>query len=146
MTEHPTHRHTEGKIDETNFAHHIVTPKTYIIVISILLVLTWLTVVVAYMNFGGLWNLVIALGLATVKATLVVLWFMHVKYSGRLIQVVIFTTLMFFALLLFGVLMDVWTRYDSNPTGYATPSTPEPTYVQRDQAGVEPGGEPRVDH
>lgn len=147
MTDQPTSRHTEDKIDETHFAHHIVMPKTYIIVVLILFVLTWLTVEVAYVNFKGLWNLVIALGLATVKATIVALWFMHVRYSGRLIHITIFATLLFFFLLLFGTLADFWTRGDSvQHADYIGPKIPEPSYIQRQGAAVEPGGETAISH
>lgn len=103
-------RHTENKVDETHAAHHIVSSGIYLTSFLVLLVLTVLTVVVAYFNFGGLWNLVIALGIATLKALIVVLWFMHVRYSGRLIQLTIVASLLFFGLLIFGTLMDVWTR------------------------------------
>lgn len=103
-------RHNEQAIDSTHHAHHIVPVKVYWIVITILMFLTALTVWVAFRNFGGLWNLVIALGLATIKATIVALWFMHVKYSGRLVQLTIVASLIFLLLMLFGVLMDVWTR------------------------------------
>jgi cytochrome c oxidase subunit 4 len=111
-------RHNENKVDETHAAHHIVSVGTYMTAFLVLLVLTVLTVVVAYFNFGGLWNLVIALGIATIKATVVTLWFMHVRYSGRLIQLSIATSLLFFALLIFGTLMDVWTRHNVTPSGY----------------------------
>lgn len=107
-----TMRHNENKVDETHAAHHIVSAGTYLTVLIVLLILTAATVLVAYHNFGGLWNLVIALGIATVKATVVALWFMHVRFSGRLIQLTIVTSLLFLALMIFGTLMDVWTRHN----------------------------------
>jgi cytochrome c oxidase subunit 4 len=55
---------------------------------------------------------VLALGIATVKATLVVLFFMHVKWSGRLIHITIGVSLMFFLLLITGTLMDQYTRHN----------------------------------
>ncbi len=111
-------RHTEETIDSTHAAHHIVSPATYAVVLGVLLVLTIATVLVAYVNFPGLWNLVIALGLATIKGTIVTMWFMHVKYSGKLIKIVIVTSLMFLMLMIFGTLMDVWTRDNVTPAGY----------------------------
>lgn len=123
-----TMRHSENAVDSTHAAHHIISAKTYLLVFMILLVLTVATVAVAYYNFGGLWNLVIALGIATVKATVVALYFMHVRYSGRLIQLVILTSLMFLALMIFGTLMDVWTRHDvtsaDHPTQYEYEKAP----------------------
>lgn len=110
--------HTEEKIDSTHAAHHVVSPVTYAIVLGFLMVLTIVTVVVAYVNFPGLWNLVIALGLATIKGTIVTMWFMHVKYSGKLIKIVIVTSLLFLVLMIFGTLMDVWTRDNVTPAGY----------------------------
>lgn len=117
-----TMRHTEDKIDETHHAHHIISVKTYTIVFIALLVLTVVTVAVAYYNFGGLINLVLALGIATCKAVLVALWFMHVRYSGRLIHVIIFASLLFLTLLIFGTLMDVYTRTTVTPGGYTEES------------------------
>jgi cytochrome c oxidase subunit IV len=138
-------RHTEDKIDSTHFAHHIVSPAVYVKVIIVLLILTIATVAVAYFDASKYWslaNLAIALGLATIKATIVALWFMHVKYSGKLIQIVIITSLMFFMLMLFGTLMDVWTRINVTPADYGSP---EPSFEQR--RGVHsPAGFDKVDH
>lgn len=117
-----TMRHTEDKVDVTHHAHHIVSAKTYTIVFIVLLILTVLTVAVAYYNFGGLINLVLALGIATVKATVVAMWFMHVRYSGRLVQLTIVASLLFLLLLIFGTLMDVWTRTTVTPAGYSEES------------------------
>lgn len=103
-------RHTENKIDSSHSGHHIVPAKVYVTVIIILAVLTVLTVEVAFYNMGGLINLIVALGLATIKATVVALYFMHVRHSGRLVQITIFSSLMFLALLIGGVLMDYYTR------------------------------------
>lgn len=118
-----TMRHNEQSVDVTHHAHHIVPVRVYVGIIIILMVLTYLTVKVAYVNLGGLWNLVVALGLATAKATIVALWFMHVRYSGKLVQLTIVTALLFLMLMIFGVLMDVWTRHNVTPAGYIM--TPE---------------------
>lgn len=111
-------RHSEQKIDTTDAAHHIVSVKVYTTVFITLLFLTVLTVWVAYYNFGGLINLILAMGIATVKALCVALWFMHVAYSGKLIRIVIVTSLLFLSLMIFGTLMDVWTRSNVTPGGY----------------------------
>ena len=63
--------------------HHIVSPKVYVIVFFALLVGTAATVWASYVDLG-LWNPIIALAIACTKATLVVLFFMHVKYSTKL--------------------------------------------------------------
>jgi cytochrome c oxidase subunit 4 len=108
----PAHNpgHQDTALEDTHATHHIVSPVVYLVVVGILFVLTFLTIKLAYINFHGLWNLVIALGIATVKATLVILFFMHVKWSGRLIHITIGVSLMFFVLLISGTLMDQYTR------------------------------------
>lgn len=132
-----TMRHNQNKVDETHAANHIVSARTYLIVFIALLILTALTVAVAYYNFGGLWNLVIALGIATVKAVVVALWFMHVRFSGRLVQLTIITSLMFLSLLIFGTLMDVWTRHNVTPAEHL-----ENFEYNKVPFGVDMGGTP----
>jgi cytochrome c oxidase subunit 4 len=63
--------------------HRIVPVKTYVTIFALLMAFTAITVTAAYQDFGPL-NTVIALSIALVKATLVVLFFMHVKYGSRL--------------------------------------------------------------
>lgn len=79
--------------------NHIIPFEVYIKVLSALLVLTVITVAVAQVNFGA-WNAVIAMGIATVKAALVLLYFMHLKYDDK-IYPVIFLTGVFFLLVIF---------------------------------------------
>ncbi len=73
--------------------HHIVSPKVYLVVFFALLVGTALTVLASFFDLGewhiapGLtlfWNPVVALAIASTKMILVVLFFMHIKYSTRL--------------------------------------------------------------
>ena len=66
---------------------HVVPVKTYLTIFAALMIFTAITVAVAFVDLGPLNNLVM-LGIAVVKATLVVLFFMHVRYSTRLIPVV----------------------------------------------------------
>jgi len=63
---------------------HVVRPKTYYSVFSGLLVLLVATVGVAYLHLGEL-NIVAAMSIAVIKAVLIILYFMHVRYSPRLI-------------------------------------------------------------
>jgi len=95
------HEHTE----------HIVKPGTYVAIISTLLCLTGLTVYAAYVNLGK-FNIVVALAIGTLKATLVVLFFMHAKYSPRRTQLVILAGIFWLALLLFLTLGDYVSRVD----------------------------------
>ncbi len=65
----------------------VVSRKTYFAIFAVLVVLTLVTTEVAFFNFG-LMNPVIALTIAVIKATVVVLYFMHMKYSSRLTMIV----------------------------------------------------------
>ena len=62
---------------------HVVPMRTYLAIFAALMVGTAVTVLVAFQDLGPM-NTVVALTIAAVKALLVVLWFMHVKYSSRL--------------------------------------------------------------
>ena len=77
--------------------HHVVSIKTYLIVFAALMVLMILTVAVAFFDFG-IFNKGIALTIATTKAALVMLFFMHLRYSSKLVW--IFAGLGFFGLLI----------------------------------------------
>jgi cytochrome c oxidase subunit IV len=63
--------------------HPIIPPRTYFIIYVLLLVLLVLTVAVAYVHLNG-WSVVLALTIAIIKALLVILYFMHVRYSDWL--------------------------------------------------------------
>ena len=87
---------------------HIGLP-VYFGVFVALMVLTVITVVVAFYDFGA-WNDVIALGIATVKGALVVLFFMHVVHSSPLTKITLITAIFFFLILVAFVYADVFTR------------------------------------
>lgn len=67
--------------------HHIVPVKFYFVIFGVLMAFTAITVGVAFLDVGPL-NNVVMLAIAITKATLVVLYFMHVRYSTRLIPIV----------------------------------------------------------
>ena len=67
---------------------HILPLSVYIGVGSALFILTGITVGVAHIDLGGTWNLIIAMIVATIKATLVALFFMHLLYDNKLYAVV----------------------------------------------------------
>jgi cytochrome c oxidase subunit IV len=90
-------------------SEHIVPRKTYFAVFAALIVLTATTTAVSFLDLGP-WNTVVALGIAFLKATLVVLFFMHVKYSPRLTQVTIAGGLFWLAILIVLTLSDFMTR------------------------------------
>jgi cytochrome c oxidase subunit 4 len=78
---------------------HVVSPKAYIAVFLVLLALTATTTAVAFMDLGP-WNTVVALVIAFIKATLVVLIFMHIRWSTPLMRLVIVGGLFWLAILL----------------------------------------------
>jgi cytochrome c oxidase subunit 4 len=90
-------------------SEHVVPPRVYFAVFAALIVLTATTTAVSFLDLGP-WNTVVALGIAFLKATLVVLFFMHVKYSPRLTQIVIAGGLFWLAILLALTLSDFMTR------------------------------------
>src|SRR6266851_10268771 len=91
-------------------SEHIVQLKVYVAIFLALLAGTALTVWAGLHDFPGQLNVIIALTIAVIKATLVVLYFMHVRYSPRLIWVV-FTSALFWLGILFALTFsDYWTR------------------------------------
>lgn len=89
---------------------HIVPQKIYLLIFATLLCLTLITVDVAFYNFGFL-NLWIALAIATVKATVVVMYFMHVKYSSKLTWVFAVAGVFWLVILFVLLFSDYLTRW-----------------------------------
>lgn len=89
--------------------HHIVTPLQYTFVYLTLLVCTAVTAGVAYVDLGWA-NPVIALGIATFKAMIVILFFMHVAYQSRLIKMTIGAGFFLFLVLVTMTLTDYISR------------------------------------
>jgi len=88
---------------------HVLPLRVYLQVFAALMTLTAVTTGIAFVDLGA-WNTVVALTIALVKVVVVVLWFMHVKYSPRLIWVAALASL-YWLLILFGFLMsDYVTR------------------------------------
>ena len=87
----------------------LVPRHVYYWVYGVLLALTLLTVGVAYLDLGPL-NLVVALGIAICKAVLVMLFFMHLRYSSGLTWVVAGAGVIWLAHLLIFTLADYFTR------------------------------------
>ena len=74
------------------------------------MVLTAVTVLVALKDFGE-WNIIIALGIAVTKASLVILYFMHVRYSDKLTWVIISAGFMWLAILFVLTMSDYYARF-----------------------------------
>jgi cytochrome c oxidase subunit 4 len=88
---------------------HIVPLGIYFAVFGALIVLTWVTAFVATVDLGRL-NIFVALAIAIFKASLVLLFFMHVKYGTKLTKMIVLSGIYWLFLLLFIVMMDIWTR------------------------------------
>jgi cytochrome c oxidase subunit IV len=92
-------------------SEHISSVKLYVGIWLALMVGTILTVVAAGIDLGA-FNPIVALGIATTKAILVVLFFMHVKYAHeKLTKLVIITAIFFFLILLALTMADYSTRF-----------------------------------
>lgn len=100
-------------MSEQHSEHHIVSPKIYFGIFSVLMICTVLTVVAAEIDlnqyFGGL-NIIVALTIAVFKASLVVLFFMHGKYSPKRTQMVIIASIFWLGIMLFMTMSDYVTR------------------------------------
>jgi cytochrome c oxidase subunit 4 len=91
-------------------SEHIVYPRVYITIFLVLMFGTGLTVLAAFQDFPGPLNAVVALTIAVIKATFVVLYFMHVRYSSRLIWLVIAAALFWLAIMFALTISDYSTR------------------------------------
>lgn len=89
--------------------HHVVSPKTYLAILAALLVGTAATIAASYVDMGPL-NPIIALAIACAKAVLVILFFMHVKYSSKLTKLTVGAGVFTFLILVGMTLADYFTR------------------------------------
>ncbi len=88
---------------------HIVRPRLYVGIFVTLIILTFVTAGVSFIDLHA-FNTVVALTIAVVKATLVVLFFMHLKYSTRLTWVVAASGFVWMAILFSLTLSDYLSR------------------------------------
>jgi cytochrome c oxidase subunit 4 len=105
MAHHLEVHHLEH--DEYIETHVPVT--TYYAIFGALMVLSAITVAVAYVDLGNV-NVAVAMAVAVVKATLVVLYFMHLKYASTLTKLVVVSALVWLGFLFFITLSDYLTR------------------------------------
>jgi cytochrome c oxidase subunit IV len=95
---------------ENGAVGHVVPISTYLLVFLALMVGTALTTWVAYIDLGR-WNTVVALTIAVTKMTLVVLFFMHVKYATGLTRIVILAGFFWLAIMITLSCSDELTRH-----------------------------------
>jgi len=100
--------------EPTHHAEHIVSPKVYLAVGTALLILTATTTAVSYIELG-VFNAVVAIAIACIKMTLVVLFFMHIKYSSKLTKLTVaagfFTFLVLITMTMTDYISRAWGRW-----------------------------------
>jgi cytochrome c oxidase subunit IV len=89
--------------------HHVVSPKVYAIIFGTLLLFTAITVAAAYVEMGP-FNPIVALAIACIKAVLVVLYFMHIRYSSKLMKLTVTAGVFMFLVLVSMTLADYMSR------------------------------------
>ena len=88
---------------------HVVSKKVYFLIFATLLVLTGVTTGVAFVDLGP-WNTIVALIIACCKATLVILFFMHLRWSPRLMRIVVLSAILWLAILISLTTTDFFSR------------------------------------
>jgi cytochrome c oxidase subunit IV len=118
---------------------HPSSSRIYLVILGLLLVLTCVTVGAAYVDFGS-FNLIIAVLIATVKATLVAMFFMHLRHDPPLNAIIFVSSLIFLGLFLLFPLIDIQSRDKVVPYGLRM-QTPPAAQKQAPAAGT-PGAPP----
>jgi cytochrome c oxidase subunit 4 len=99
---------------------HVVSPKIYVLVFLTLIAFTALTTAVAFVDLGA-FNTVIALAIAVCKMLLVILFFMHVRYSPNLTKIVIAAAFFWLLILISLTMGDYHTRdWTPSPPGWSS--------------------------
>jgi cytochrome c oxidase subunit 4 len=115
---------------------HVVPKKIYFAIFASLLALTGLTTGMAYVNLGP-WNTIVALIIACCKATLVALFFMHLRWSPRVMRVVLLSALLWLAILISLTTTDFFSRdWIPIPEGW------ESSLLRRENFNRNPRGQP----
>jgi cytochrome c oxidase subunit IV len=91
-------------------AGHISPKSTYVTIFSALMVCTIVTVIAAFIDLPANLNFPVALGIAIFKASLVVLFFMHVKYSSKLVKLIVGVAFFFLGIMLSLTFSDYLSR------------------------------------
>jgi cytochrome c oxidase subunit 4 len=88
---------------------HFVATKTFVFVWIALLCLTGLTIKAAQMQMGE-WSMVANIAIASIKASLVLWFFMHLKYERRLFKLLLFVPLITISIIIGLTFVDIWYR------------------------------------
>jgi cytochrome c oxidase subunit 4 len=109
------HTHTAAHGHDSHDAN---APKLYFVVLITLLILTFITVAASKVQFGsGMVNVVIALTIATIKASLVALFFMHLIHDRAMNGIILVSSFIFLGIFLGFSYGDYATRDDLKPAG-----------------------------
>ena len=146
MSDHTTtleNTHAAAHGSEEAHEHH--GPKNpvrlYTVILTCLLILTGVTVLVAQFDLGE-WNVFVAMFIATIKASLVALFFMHLLHDKGMNAIIFCTALMFLALFLSFDFMDSTTRLAITPANSEAPAGSD--FNRPKNLGVPFGGEKNV--
>jgi len=93
----------------TEHEHHVVGPKTYGLILAALMVLTAVTTGAAFIDLG-IFNPIVALAIACLKAVLVILFFMHIRYSSKVMMLTVGAGFFTFIVLITMTLCDYISR------------------------------------
>ncbi len=96
--------------------HHISSAKFLWGVAIALFILTFLTVFVTWIHIPEPWNVIVAIGIAVVKATIVALFFMNLYWDSKFNVLLFIMSVVFFLLLVGITLLDTLYRVDPVPT------------------------------
>ena len=105
MTDSAPSSETDAVVDSHQSVAHVVDVRVLLAVFVVLMVLTVITVTVSYFDFGAL-NLFVAMSVATVKAALVSLYFMHLRYDNVFNAFVLLVAIVFLGLFLSITMLD----------------------------------------
>lgn len=140
--------HDSGGDGHGHHEPHVLPITTYLAVWAALVVFTIITVAISRFDFGAA-NTVIAMFVATVKASLVVLFFMHLYYDNKFNLVILIASLLFVSIFFTPILIDLGTRgaLDAVKTraGYQLANTP-PSLEPAAPAAAAPAAAPNAPH
>lgn len=127
----------------TSHAHdhkeHILPLKVYFAVFGALLVLTAVTVIISKFHFGA-FNLVVAMAVAALKASLVALYFMHLKYDSKVYMTVFLIAIAMLAVFIILTMADTLTRGRLDPQK-EQPITPNAVIYREDTVAGAPAAD-----
>jgi cytochrome c oxidase subunit 4 len=122
---------------------HIVPPRVYVGIFLALITLTAVTTAVAFVDLGPL-NVVIMLAIAGVKASLVVLWFMHARYESQLTRLTILGAVFWLLVLIVMSASDVFIRFRPETVARLGITTESPTFAGAAEPSAPTGNESAV--